>query len=237
MIRRPTKFFCLALILFSISKISSAASADKPPKAKVRLALNWKPEPQFGGFYSAQLNEIDKKNGIEFELVPGGAGTPVVQMVASGQFDFGIASADEVIISRARGSDVVALFAVYQTSPQAILTHSERAFESLADVFKSNGTVAMQKGLPYAVFLTRKYAGSMKASIVPLTVSFSRPIPTPFTSLPTAQASVNFSALLPWGALRANTLKRPATMQAFRSVETASTPASIARYSRQKSKV
>lgn len=149
----------------SFSK-SATKSAIKPPE-KVRLALNWKPEPQFGGFYASRLGEIDKKNGVEFEIVPGGAGTPVVQMVAAGQFDFGIASADEVVVSRARGSDVVALFAVFQTNPQGILTHAERSFESLADVFKSGGTIAMQKGLPYAVFLQRKYATGMKASIVP----------------------------------------------------------------------
>lgn len=162
-----------AALVLSFSHMSfAAAKAAQPtatPKAleKVRLALNWKPEPQFGGFYAARIAELDKKNGVELDIVPGGAGTPVVQMIAAGQFDFGIASADEVVVSRARGSDIVALFAVYQTNPQAILTHAERAFESLADVFRSGGTIAMQKGLPYAVFLTRKYSNGMKSSIVP----------------------------------------------------------------------
>lgn len=151
----------------SQAPISAKSKAGVRSPEKVRLALNWKPEPQFGGFYAARVTDIDKKNGIELEIVPGGAGTPVIQMVAAGQFDFGIASADEVVVSRARGSDVVALFAVYQTNPQAILTHAERAFESLADVFKSSGTIAMQKGLPWVVFLTRKYASGMKSSIVP----------------------------------------------------------------------
>jgi NitT/TauT family transport system substrate-binding protein len=167
-------FFLVSVGVNATSSMAEAKPAKKSlPKAasktedKVRLALNWKPEPQFGGFYAAHIAELDKKSNIELELVPGGAGTPVVQMVAAGQFDFGIASADEVIVSRARGSDVVALFASYQTNPQAILTHAERSFESLSDVFKSDGTIAMQKGLPYAIFLQRKYAGVMKASLVP----------------------------------------------------------------------
>jgi NitT/TauT family transport system substrate-binding protein len=161
----------VAALCFAEASLGGAKSSHTAPAAKstekVRLALNWKPEPQFGGFYAARLTDVDKKNGIEFDLVPGGAGTPVVQMVAAGQFDFGIASADEVVVSRARGSDIVALFAVYQTNPQAILTHAERSFDSLSDVFKSGGTIAMQKGLPYAVFLSRKYANGSKASIVP----------------------------------------------------------------------
>ncbi len=154
----------------SPSTAARSGAKNKPEKIrveKVRLALNWKPEPQFGGFYAARLADLDKKSNVEFELIPGGSGTPVVQMVAAGQFDFGIASADEVVVSRARGSDVVALFAVYQTNPQGILTHSARGFDSLADVFKSDGTIAMQRGLPYAVYLQRKYASSMKASLVP----------------------------------------------------------------------
>ena len=165
-----------AVLLSLVASVSSAAKPSPSPVAtssaktsseKVRIALNWKPEPQFGGFYAAQTGDIGKKYGIDFDVVPGGAGTPVIQMIAAGQFDFGIASADEVVVSRARGTDVVALFAVFQTNPQGVLTHAERGFESLADVFRNAGTIAMQKGLPYAVFLQRKYASGMKASIVP----------------------------------------------------------------------
>lgn len=167
--------FAATLVVTTVATFSAADSAHANPaktKAvpveKVRLALNWKPEPQFGGFYAARVAELDKKNQIELDIVPGGAGTPVVQMVAAGQFDFGLASGDEVVVSRTRGkSDVIALFAVYQTNPQAMLTHAARGFDSLADVFKNDGTIAMQKGLPYAIFLQRKYASGMRASIVP----------------------------------------------------------------------
>jgi NitT/TauT family transport system substrate-binding protein len=148
------------------SKAKPTESKAKPIE-KVKLALNWKPEPQFGGFYAASIMEFDKALGFEFEIAPGGSGTPVVQMIASGQFDFGIASGDEIVVSRLRGLELVALFAAYQTNPQGLMTHAERGFESLADVFKSSGTIAMQKGLPYAQFLQTKYAAGMRASIVP----------------------------------------------------------------------
>jgi NitT/TauT family transport system substrate-binding protein len=146
---------------------SQAMAAPAVASEKVKLALNWKPEPQFGGFYAARFSDIDKKNGVEFEVVAGGAGTPVVQMIASGQFDFGIASGDEIVVSRTRGIDLVALFATYQTNPQAVMTHAERGFENLADVFKSPGTIAMQKGLPYALYLLSRYTSGKRASVVP----------------------------------------------------------------------
>lgn len=150
------------LFLF-ISLLSSLAFGTE----KVSLALNWKAEPQFGGFYSTSVNHFDTANGLTLDVQAGGAGTPVVQMVAAGKFDFGIASADEVIIARARGADVVALFAAYQTNPQAIMTHTERGYKSLADVYSSASPLAIQKGLPYAMFLEKKFSGHVTAQVVP----------------------------------------------------------------------
>ena len=162
------KLTVLAVLAVCLGSVAEAKTkASEKSLEKVKLALNWKPEPQFGGFYAASLMEFDKAQGIELEVSPGGAGTPVVQMIASGQFDFGLASGDEIVVSRVRGIDLVALFATYQTNPQGVMTHSDRGFESLADVFKSPGTIAMQKGLPYARYLQTRYSTGMRASIVP----------------------------------------------------------------------
>ncbi len=141
------------LISFAVLTLLSFGASSAP--VKVPLALNWKPEPQFGGFYAAHVAGIDLKNNVNFEILPGGAGTPVVQMVAAGKMDFGLASADEVIIARSHGADVVALFATYQTNPQAIMTHAELGYKNIGDVFGSRSPLAIQKGLPYAMFLTK----------------------------------------------------------------------------------
>jgi NitT/TauT family transport system substrate-binding protein len=159
-------FVICALIGEFTSSVSHAAEQNSLRPVAVKLALNWKPEPEFGGFYAAHLAALDTKEGLNFDIQPGGAGTPVVQMVAAGQVDFGIASADEVIISRARGGDVVALFASYQTNPQGIMVHPAAGFKSLADLYASEATLAMQKGLPYAMFLSHKFPKA-KVKIVP----------------------------------------------------------------------
>jgi NitT/TauT family transport system substrate-binding protein len=87
-------------------------------------------------------------------------------MVAAGKVEFGIVSADELVIARSNGADVVALFAAYQTNPQGIMTHAEKGFKEIGDVFKTDGTLAMQKGLPYSNFLEKKF-GFDKVKIVP----------------------------------------------------------------------
>lgn len=129
---------------------------------KIRLALNWKPEPEFGGFYAAPY----QKYGLDVEILPGGAGTPTIQMVGAGSAEFGIVAADELVVARSRGNDVVAVFAVFQNNPLGIMVHASRKLTSIADIFRTPGTVAMQRGLSYARLLEKKY-GFDKVKIVP----------------------------------------------------------------------
>ena len=145
----------------------SAGPTAAPGGAKVRLQLNWVPEPQFGGFYAAEQAGAFRKHGLDVQIVPGGVGTPTVQMVGAGTTEFGVVSADEILIARSRGNDVVALFAAYQTCPQGIMTHASRGFSSVGDVFRNPGTLAMQRGLPYADFLLKKFGPNENLRIVP----------------------------------------------------------------------
>lgn len=129
--------------------------------SKIRLALNWKPDPQFGGFYAAPFAE----SKLDVEILPGGAGTPTVQMIGAGSAEFGVVSADELVVARSMGNDVVALFAVFQDSPQGLMVHEERKLAALEEIFEE-GTVALQRGLPYARFLEKQF-GFQHVKIVP----------------------------------------------------------------------
>jgi NitT/TauT family transport system substrate-binding protein len=160
---RASAFIC-GFIFLLLNGCDSKETTSTGPQ-KVTLQLNWKPEPQFGGFYAAKEIAANKHN-LDIDIVPGGVGTPTVQMVAAGKVPFAVVSADEVVIARSNGADVVALFAVYQTNPQGLMTHAKRGFKSIGDIFSNPGTVAMQRGLPYASFLEKKF-GFDKVKIVP----------------------------------------------------------------------
>jgi NitT/TauT family transport system substrate-binding protein len=144
---------------------TASGTAEKPAPARVKLALDWVPEPEFGGFYAARESGAFTRHGLEVEVLGGGAGAPVVQMVATGHAEFGTTNADAMLTARARGVDLVPLFAVYQTTPHAIMVHSSRGAKAMGDVF-SSGTVALEPGLAYALFLKKKY-GFEKVKIVP----------------------------------------------------------------------
>lgn len=140
--------FVLSLFL---AFTSSAIAADK-----VTMALNWLPEPEFGGIYAARESGAFAKQNLEVEISPGGPGIPTWQRVAQGKVEFCVSSADEVIIARSKGADIVGIFTIYQTCPQAIMVHASRGLKSIDEVFKS-GTLAMEVGLPYTRFLEKKY--------------------------------------------------------------------------------
>lgn len=136
-----------------------AGAGAEPVREPVRLALNWKPEPQFGGFYASQVDDAYKNNALDVTIIEGGSGTPTIQVLGAGKVEYAVVSADEVVISHDRGAkNVIALFATFQTNPQAIMTHAERGFHTLEDVLKSDGMLLWQAGLPYAQYLTKKYA-------------------------------------------------------------------------------
>src|SRR5690349_14336868 len=115
--------FCL--ISWAIAVPGNVQADDK-----IKLGLNWKAEPEFGGFYDAQVRGTYKKQGLQVEIIEGAAATPVVQMVASGKLDFGTVSADEVILSRSRGQDVVAIFATFQMAPYGMMIRDSKGIKS-----------------------------------------------------------------------------------------------------------
>jgi NitT/TauT family transport system substrate-binding protein len=115
-------------------------SATKP----IAITLDWKPEPEFGGFYQAELSGAFKNRGLNVSLASAGAGAMTWQLVAGGLTEFATTAADQVLIARSKGADVVAIFAVYQTFPQGIMVHAARGFHSIEDVFTHPGILAAE---------------------------------------------------------------------------------------------
>jgi NitT/TauT family transport system substrate-binding protein len=161
---------CAALLVLLVTlgcdRGGDSSRANTASGTKVTLQLNWKPEPQFGGFYGARVSGAYQRHGLDVEIREGGAGAPTVDMLAAGTVPFAVVSGDEIVVARSLGKPVVALFAVYQTHPQGIMCRASRGFTKLEDIFKNEGTLAIEQGLGYAQFLKQRY-GFDKLKIVP----------------------------------------------------------------------
>ncbi|MFN8944818.1 MAG: ABC transporter substrate-binding protein, partial [Pseudobdellovibrionaceae bacterium] len=159
--------FCLQMGL--LPRASYAAPILRASSAApLRLNLNWKAEPQFGGFYEAARTDKFKQNQLDVQILEGGSGTPTVQMLQNGQTDYAIVSAEEILLANERDpkKTVTAVFAVFQKNPQIIMTRQGNNLNSIQDIFKSDGVLAVQQGLSYFRFLENKL-GKPKVKIVP----------------------------------------------------------------------
>lgn len=155
MLSRLIALLALCLIPILTGCKDQPAATSPAVETPVTITLDWRPEPEFGGFYAAKIGEEFRKRDLSATLTSAGAGAPTWQLVANGQTDFATTSADLVMLARSQGADVVAVFAVYQTSPQGIMVHHERDFTKVDDVFTNPGTLIAEDN-PWLKFMLAK---------------------------------------------------------------------------------
>jgi NitT/TauT family transport system substrate-binding protein len=132
---------CSAALIGGCNKKPPDASGPASPGGAFQLTLDWKPEPEFGGFYAANQDGAFSRHGLNVTITPAGEGADTWQLVATGKTDFATSTADQVLIARKQNADVIAIFTVYQTFPQGIMVHQSRGFKNIKDVFGQPGVL------------------------------------------------------------------------------------------------
>ena len=91
------------------------APASEPAALTAKLALNWYPEVEHGGFLAADTLGLFNAQNTSVEIIPGGPGAPqlVITELAAGRIQFAVSDADNVVKARAAGVPVVALLAPF----------------------------------------------------------------------------------------------------------------------------
>ncbi len=143
-----------ALLLGCGGAEQPASPATDGQLRPVTLALNWFPEAEHGGFYAAKAAGYFEEEGLDVKIIPGGPNVKVLQNVARGEAMFGVAVADQVLLGRAQGANVVALMAPLQDSPRCILVHEESGITRLSEL--KNVTLAMRTGIAFSDYLKSK---------------------------------------------------------------------------------
>jgi NitT/TauT family transport system substrate-binding protein len=134
---------------------TDAPAATDVPVEKVKLVLNWFPKAQHGGVYAAQEKGIFKDNALDVTIEPGGPQVSAIQIVASGAADFGLVHADQMVIARNQGIELVGVAAALQGSPQALMFHENADIQSFDDL--AGRSVYIQPGITYWDFLKSKF--------------------------------------------------------------------------------
>lgn len=162
-------FMMLALLLFvtacgSTDTSDAGAETDTPEESgdagtadfgEAKLVTNWFAQPEHGGNYAALQQGFYEEEGIDVTVEPGGPQISSVQLVASGKAQFGYTSGEDILNSRNEGIPLVAIGAIFQTSPYVLVSHAEAGIEDFSDL---NGkTVITAPGVGYWEYIKKAY--------------------------------------------------------------------------------
>jgi len=139
------------------------AAAQEPKK--VRLLMDWFAQANQSGYWQAQIDDAGKDKNIKITTLQGGPKIQTIPQVASGQAEFGVGNADDILLARLRGAPVKAVFVSMDYVPYTLVYHPNPAVKSLADL--KGKTFAVNIGFAYWEWLKKKYdlAGSREIPV------------------------------------------------------------------------
>jgi len=103
----------LVVVQFSGNSLFAAESGDVPLTYRLKWLFN---ASVLGDLYAREMG-IFKKVGLDVTVKEGGPERDAIRELELGYADFGVASADQVIRARAKGSPVVVLAQLFQVNP------------------------------------------------------------------------------------------------------------------------
>ncbi|MGB7325806.1 MAG: ABC transporter substrate-binding protein [Rubripirellula sp.] len=124
------------------------------PIQRVAVQLNWYPEAEHGGVYQAFADGTYTAAGLGVDIRPGGRATPVAPELELGRVQFAMANADDVVVFRREGMDIVAVMAVMQMSPRCILVREDSGVNDFAGL--AGMTLQRQAGRSFLEFMRSK---------------------------------------------------------------------------------
>ncbi len=138
------------------------AAAAQPPR-EITVAMPYIPNVQFAHFYIADKQGYYAAEGLKvtfdynFE-------TDVVQRIAQGTVQFGMASGDSVLLARAQGLPIVTVATNSQRFPAVFFSKAEANIKTPADLKGKSVGIPGHFGASYIGLLALLYANKMQES-------------------------------------------------------------------------
>ncbi|HZZ19965.1 MAG TPA: ABC transporter substrate-binding protein [Opitutaceae bacterium] len=130
------------------------ADAAKAPD-KVRFQTDWFAQAEHGGFYQALVKGYYKAANLDVNIIPGGPGPTMGQLLLSGQIDLAMGRSDDVIVWSQQGLPFEIVAVYMERDPQALLIHDEDPVKGFADL--NNRTVMVESSVHWLEYVRKKY--------------------------------------------------------------------------------
>ncbi|MFT4083320.1 MAG: ABC transporter substrate-binding protein [Nocardioides sp.] len=138
--RRSSRLVLLAaaaavsLALGACSSGSSSDASDSGATTQVNYQLSWLKITQFGGFFAGDKEGFYGDEGITPTFTAGGSNILAWQQVTGGKALLGDEDNTLLLQAIAKGEDLVAIGAVFQKSPMAIISRADDPITSVDDL-------------------------------------------------------------------------------------------------------
>ena len=141
---------------------------------KVVFATNWRAQPGHGGFYQALVDGTYKKYGLDVDIQQGGPQVNNRPMLPAGKIDF-LMSGNmlQVFDNNKQKIPTVAVAAVFQKDPQAIIAHPGQGFDKWSDLTKAK-TVLLSKDGQFSFWQWMKPQGFKDEQLKPYNYSLTQ---------------------------------------------------------------
>jgi NitT/TauT family transport system substrate-binding protein len=122
----------------AVAVLAACAPKAKAPAGgltKVRFVTDWRAQAEHGGFYQALASGEYRRRGLDVQIIPGGPGSNVPQLLASGAADLGMGSDNFIVLNLAKEHiPLKAVAAFFQKNPQVLIAHPDPKVKTLADL-------------------------------------------------------------------------------------------------------
>ena len=124
------------LLLLSVLLLPAACTAESlsPPPDTVTVQLSWLHYGAFGGFYAADQRGNYAEEALAVTFAEGGPQVDPTVPVAAGEADFGVTSADSLLLARAQGRPVRAIATILRRSPAVLIAPAASGISRPEDI-------------------------------------------------------------------------------------------------------
>ncbi|MEP7099776.1 MAG: ABC transporter substrate-binding protein [Burkholderiales bacterium] len=123
----------LVVLLWAMTALFHDSAFAAPPE-KVRLQLKWFHQFQFAGYYAAQSKGFYRDEGLDVEILEGAPEHTPIAMVLESKADFGVHDGADLVYRRLQGDPLIAVAAIFQHSPVALLSKKSSNIRHPADL-------------------------------------------------------------------------------------------------------
>ncbi len=186
-------------VVATLAALAGSLAGAGAAQERFRYGLSWLPQAEHCGFFQARARGIYAAAGLDVELVQGGPGVNMNQLLAAGRVDAAMGSALSTLNMRNAGVPGVTVAAMFQRTPQTLVAHPNQGIARLEDLRGRRIAVANFSRTQFWVWLKIRY-GFDDSQLRPYTYN-----PSAFVADPTSvqQGYITEDAFFLGGALGA----------------------------------